>query len=268
VSKARKGGNVDLGLAGRRAIVCASSRGLGYACALSLAREGAELVLNGRDSEALRAAADRVEAETARRPGTVAADLSTPEGRKALVAACPDADILINNNAGPPPSDFYALQRRDWDAAFESNALAGLDLIQALTPGMRERKFGRIVNITSAMVKSPRPGMELSTAARAALTAACKALSRTLAPDNVTINNMLPERFDTDRQVFMAKRMMAQHGYSYEEARARIVATIPAHRFGDPKEFGDACAFLCGAQAGFISGQNIQLDGGAYDGLV
>jgi 3-oxoacyl-[acyl-carrier protein] reductase len=259
---------VDLGLSGRRAIVCASSRGLGYACALSLAREGAEVVLNGRNGEALQAAAERIASETATRPRTAAADLTTPEGRQALVAACPEADILVNNNAGPPPSDFYALRRADWAAALESNALAALELIQALTPGMRARKFGRVVNITSAMVKSPRPGMELSTAARAALTAACKALSRTLAPDNVTINNMLPERFDTDRQVFMARRMMAEHGYSYEEARARIVSTIPARRFGEPREFGDACAFLCGAQAGFISGQNIQLDGGAYDGLV
>ena len=253
---------------GKRALVCASSRGLGYACALSLAREGAEVVLNGRNPETLRAAADRLEAETSRRPVTVIADLSNHEGRKALIAACPEADILVNNNGGPSPADFFALRAEDWAAAFESNALAGFDLIQALARGMRARKFGRIVNITSAMVKSPRPGMELSTAARAALTAACKALSRTLAPDNVTINNMLPERFDTDRQVFMAKRMMSQHGITYEEARARIVATIPAHRFGEPKEFGDMCAFLCSAQAGFMSGQNIQLDGGAYDGLI
>ena len=150
----------------------------------------------------------------------------------------------------------------------KKNALPALSLIKALLPGMKDRRFGRIINITSAMVKSPSPTMETSTASRAALTAACKALSRTVAPFNITINNLLPERFDTDRQLFMAQRMMSESGITLEEARAQIVATIPAGRFGQLVEFGDMCAYLCSQQAGFVSGQNIQLDGGAYKGLV
>jgi 3-oxoacyl-[acyl-carrier protein] reductase len=259
---------MDLGIAGRRAIVCASSRGLGLACAQALAREGCQVVLNGRDPVRLEAAARQIADRTQAVVATVAADLNTAEGRARVVAACPDADILVNNNAGPPPGALADWDHAAWLAAIEANMLAPILLIRELAPGMQRRRFGRIVNITSAMVKSPRPVMALSTAARAGLTAFCKSLSLEVARDNVTINNLLPERIDTDRQRFMAERMMAAEGLTMAQARERIVATVAARRFGDPEEFGQACAFLCGERSGFISGQNLQLDGGSYAGLV
>lgn len=259
---------MDLGLQGRKALVCASSQGLGYACALALAREGASVTLNGRSLERLEAARAALSTATGREVFAVAADLGEKEGRAALLAACPDADILVNNNAGPPPGQFQGWDEAAWLGAIDANMLPALMLIRGLLPGMRARKFGRIVNITSAMVKSPRGPMGLSTAARAALTAACKALAPEVAADNVTINNMLPERFDTPRQQQMAKLAMAMKNITYEEARAEIADSIAAKRFGRPEEFGDACAFLCSAQAGFISGQNLQLDGGSYHGLI
>lgn len=196
------------------------------------------------------------------------ADIDQPAGRDALTAACPAPDILVTNNRGPSPGDFAEFNEEDWLSALGSNMLPPLMLIRSVLPGMRGRRFGRIVNITSAMVKSPRPGMELSTAARAGLTAACKAISRQVAADNVTINNLLPERIDTDRQRFMTERMMKSLGIDREEARRRIADQLPARRFGTPAEFGDACAYLCSAQAGFITGQNLQLDGGGYHGLI
>ncbi len=259
---------MDLGLSGRKAIVCASSQGLGLACAASLAREGCAVVLNGRDQSRLDQAAASLEG-TARGPvRTVCADLNRPEGRRRLIESCPDPDILVNNNRGPSPGKFDQFSEGDWLEAVEANMLAPLMMIQGVLAGMRARRFGRIVNITSAMVKTPRPGMELSTAARAGLTAASKAVSISSAIDNVTINNLLPERIDTDRQRFMAERMMAQDGIGMEEARRRISDTLPAKRFGRVEEFADACAFLCSVQAGFITGQNIQVDGGSYPGLV
>jgi 3-oxoacyl-[acyl-carrier protein] reductase len=259
---------MDLGLQGRKAIVCASSRGLGRACATSLAREGCSVVINGLDAERLHATAEAICGETGASVSAVVADINTEAGRERLAAACPDADILVNNNAGPPPGKLEDWGRDEWLAAIEANMLAPIFMIKALVPGMRRRKFGRIVNITSAMVKSPNPAMGLSTSARTGLTALCKSLSREVAVDNVTINNLLPERIDTDRQKFMANRMMKLEGISYEEARARIVETIAAKRFGRPEEFGDTCAFLCSVQAGFMSGQNVQLDGGSYRGLI
>ena len=259
---------MDLGIRDRKALVCASSQGLGYACALALAQEGCEVWLNGRNDEKLQAAAQRLREATGAVVHAVAADLNTEAGRAALVAACPEPDILVNNNAGPPPGKLEQWDHATWLAALESNLLAAALLMRALIPGMRARRFGRIVNITSAMVKSPLPVMGLSTAARAGLTALSKALSRQAVVDNVTINNLLPERIDTPRQEFMAQRMMKEQGITRDEARAQIAATIPAGRMGTPEEFGAACAFLCGALAGYISGQNLQLDGGAYDGLV
>ena len=259
---------MDLGIAGRKAIVCASSLGLGRACAEALAREGCEVVLNGRDAGRLETAAREIASRTGVAVRTALADINTSEGRDRLVAACPDADILVNNNAGPPPGVLADWDHAAWLGAVEANMLAPILLIRALIPGMRARRFGRIVNITSAMVKSPRPAMALSTAARAGLTAFCKSVSLEAAADNVTINNLLPERFDTDRQEQMARRMMAAQGISREAARAQIVATIAARRFGDPEEFGQACAFLCAAKSGFLSGQNLQLDGGSYAGLI
>ena len=259
---------MDLGIRGRRAVVCASSQGLGLACATALAREGCEVFINGRDAGRLATAQAAIAADTGARVHAVAADISTEAGRQALFDACPDADILVNNNAGPPPGKLADWDHAAWLAALEANLLAPILLIRAFLPGMRERKFGRIVNITSAMVKSPRPHMALSTTARTGVTAFSKAVSIEAAADNVTLNNLLPERIDTPRQQFMAERMMKANNIDRAEARRRIVDTVAAKRFGTPGEFADACAFLCSAQAGFISGQNLQLDGGSYHGLI
>jgi 3-oxoacyl-[acyl-carrier protein] reductase len=259
---------MDLGIRGRRALVCASSQGLGLACAQALAQEGCEVWLNARRAVPLHAVAAALRAATGVPVHTVVADLNTEAGRDALLAACPAPDILVNNNAGPPPGQLADWDHSAWLGALEANLIAGVMLIRAVLPGMRERRFGRIVNITSAMVKTPHAAMGLSTAARAGLTAVSKALAREAVVDNVTINNLLPERFDTARQEFMAQRLMREHGITREEARQRIADTLPARRFGRPEEFGAACAFLCGAQSGFMTGQNLQLDGGAYAGLV
>jgi 3-oxoacyl-[acyl-carrier protein] reductase len=262
---------MDLGIRGRQALVCASSQGLGLACAQALAQEGCHVTLNGRDAAklertalALREAVAGLGVEV----HTVAADLCTEAGRQALLAACPSPDILVNNNAGPPPGQLADWDHAAWTAALEANLITGVLLIRAVLPGMRARRFGRIVNITSAMVKTPHAAMGLSTAARAGLTAVSKALAREAVVDNVTINQLLPERIDTPRQAFMAQRMVTEQGIDLATARQRIADTIPAGRMGRPEEFGAACAFLCGAQAGYITGQNLQLDGGAYMGLV
>lgn len=198
----------------------------------------------------------------------VVGDLTTEAGRAVIVAACPDADILVNNNAGPRPGTFQDWDHARWSAALEGNMLAPIFMIRALLPGMRQRKFGRIVNITSAMVKAPRPHQGLSSAARSGLTALCKAISRETVVDNVTINNILPERINTPRTEYLAQRMMREQEITHEEAIRQIVGTIPAGRMGRPEELADACAFLCSAQAGYICGQNLQLDGGAYPGLI
>lgn len=259
---------MDLGLEGKRAVVCASSRGLGRACALSLAREGARVVVNGRDEERLEEARKEIHAATGAEVTAVVADLGRQEGREKLLAACAEPDVLVNNNAGPPPGRFEDWDHAAWLAALEANLLAPVMMIRGVLPGMRRRGFGRIVNITSAMVKTPLAPMGLSTAARSALTAVCKGLSKEAAADNVTLNNLLPERIDTDRQVQMANVVAKLRGVSFEEARAEQVESIAAKRLGLPTEVGDACAFLCSAQAGFISGQNLQLDGGSYPGLI
>ena len=258
---------MDLGLDGRTALVCASSQGLGLACAQSLAREKCAVILNGRDEAKLQHAAAAVE-ETGGRVRYIVADQTTAAGREKLIEGAGGIDILVNNNAGPPPG---VLENWDHDAligAVEANMVPAILLMRAFIPGMQARRFGRIVNITSAMVKSPRYVMGLSTSARAGLTAISKAISKEVAVDNVTINNLLPERIDTPRQEFMAQRMMKEDGIDREEARRQIADTIAAKRFGLPVEFADACAFLCSVQAGFISGQNLQLDGGSYEGLI
>ncbi len=259
---------MDLGIAGRKAIVCASSQGLGYACALSLAQEGCVVVINGRDDERLQAAARRLRNATGATVQAVGADICTDAGRARLLAACPEPDMLINNNAGPPPGQLADWDHDAWMPALEANLLSAALLMRAVVPGMRQRRFGRIVNITSAMVKTPHAAMGLSTAARAGLTALSKAIARDVVADNVTINNLLPERFDTPRQEFMAQRMMREQGIDHDEARRRIAATVPAGRFGRPEEFGAACAFFCAATCGYITGQNLNLDGGAYAGLI
>jgi 3-oxoacyl-[acyl-carrier protein] reductase len=259
---------MDLGIKGRKALVCASSQGLGRACATALAREGCVVTINGRDQAKLDKTAAEIAAATGAAVKAVAADINTNSGRAALLAACPDADILVNNNAGPMPGKLADWDHAAWLTALEANMLAPILLIRALVPGMRQRKFGRIVNITSAMVKSPRSAMGLSTAARTGLTALSKSLVPEIAPDNVTINNLLPERIDTGRQRFLAERQMKAENITMAEARARQAATIAAKRLGTAVEFADACAFLCSAQASFISGQNLQIDGGSYAGLI
>jgi 3-oxoacyl-[acyl-carrier protein] reductase len=259
---------MDLGIKGRKALVCASSQGLGLACATSLAKEGCEVFINGRKADTLKEVAAELAQATGANVHAVVADITTESGRAALLAACPEPDILINNNAGPQPGKLADWAHDAWIQALEANMLAPALLIRAVVPGMRARKFGRIVNITSAMVKQPRPRMALSTGARAGLTAFAKSVSLDVAVDNVTINNMLPERIDTDRQRFMAEQMMKELGIDMQEARQRIANGIAAKRFGSTQEFGDACAFLCSVQASFISGQNLQLDGGSYPGLI
>jgi 3-oxoacyl-[acyl-carrier protein] reductase len=259
---------MDLGISGRRAIVCGSSKGLGRACAEALLAEGVDVVINGRDPERLAATAAELRAAYSAGVTAVVADVSTAEGRLALLAACPEPDILVNNNAGPEPGPFAALDEAAWMDALAANMVAPLQLVRAVLPAMIARKFGRIVNITSAMVTTPRANMALSSGPRAGLTAALKGLTFELAPHNVTINNLLPERFDTDRQLFMANNAMTTQKIDFAEARKRQVQTVAAKRLGRPEEFGATCAFICGAHAGFMSGQNIHLDGGTYPALV
>lgn len=259
---------MDLGIAGRRAIVCASSRGLGRACASSLAREGVDVVVNGRTRADVVDTAAELRAAHGVAVDEVIADVTTPDGRLALLEACPTPDIVVLNGGGPPPRGFTAIAEHEWHEALVGTLVSPLLLVAAVIDGMRERGFGRIVAITSAMVKSPNPFMSLSVAPRTGLTGALKGLSKEVARDNVTVNQMLPERIDTDRQEFMARQVMELRGITYAEARAEQAASIAANRLGTPEEFGDACAFLCSAQAGFISGQNLQLDGGSYAGLI
>ncbi len=259
---------MDLGISGRQAIVCASSRGLGRACAAALAREGVDVTLNGRDPAALEEAVDAISATHGVKVRAVAGDIAAEATQQGLLTACPSPDILVNNNGGPAPGRFADWDRDAWVGALDANMLAPLAMIRAVLEGMCERGFGRIVNITSAMVKTPLSPMGLSTGARTGLTSMCKALARDVAHRNVTINNLLPERIDTDRQRGMAEVHAKIAGITIQEAYDAIKASIAARRLGRPEELGDACAYLCSAQAGFISGQNLQLDGGSYAGLI
>ncbi len=258
---------MDLGIAGKRAIVAASSAGLGFACAQSLAREGVHVVINGRDRERLDSAATHLRAASTVTVESVVGDIADPATRAALLIACAEPDIVVTNNGGPPPGRFQQWGRDEWIAAVDANMIAPLLLIRDVIDGMVERRFGRIVNITSAMVTTPHAALGLSSAARTGLTSAAKGLSREVVAANVTINNLLPERIDTGRQRQMAELAVAIKGITIEEAYAEIAATIAAGRLGRPDEVGDACAFLCSAQAGYISGQNMHLDGGSYPGL-
>ena len=259
---------MDLGIAGRHAIVCASSRGLGLACADALAREGVHVTVNGRDPDALAAAVVDLSDRHDVTVRSVAGDVAEPATQEALVAACPEPDILVTNNGGPAPGRFADWDRDAWIGALDANMLAPLAMIRAVLDGMVERRFGRIVNITSAMVKTPLSPMGLSTGARTGLTSVTKALSKDVAHANVTINNLLPERIDTARQRQMAELHASLAGITVEQAYEHMASTIAAGRLGRPEEVGDACAYLCSAQAGFLSGQNLQLDGGSYGGLL
>ncbi|MFM7263675.1 MAG: SDR family oxidoreductase, partial [Acidimicrobiales bacterium] len=255
---------MDLGIKGRNAIVCASSRGLGFASANALAREGVNVVVNGRDGATLNEVRDRIARDHNVKVTAVVGDITQPATQQALLEACPQPDILVNNNGGPTPGRFADWDRDAWIAALDANMLAPVAMIRAVLDGMVERRFGRIVNITSAMVKTPMSPMGLSTGARAGLTSVAKALSKDVAHANVTINNLLPERIDTERQRQMANIHAQMAKITVEEAYAQMAKSIAARRLGRPEEFGDACAFLCSAQAGYISGQNLQLDGGSF----
>lgn len=259
---------MDLGIRGRTALVCAASKGLGKACAMSLAREGVNMTITARGKDALEAAADEIRKAFDVKVTAVPGDITTEEGRRAALAACSAPDILVNNAGGPPPGDFREWDRDAWVKALDANMIAPILLIRAVVDRMIERKFGRIVNVTSGAVKLPIPELGLSNGARTGLTGFVAGLSRSTVKHNVTINNLLPGPFDTDRLrsnfEFNAKKL----GKTAEElARARAEAN-PAQRFGTPAEFGDACAYLCSAQAGYITGQNLLLDGGAYPGTL
>lgn len=259
---------MDLGIADRWAIVCASSQGLGLACAQALGREGVNIVINGRNEEKLFHAAALLREVVSAQVVTVVGDVTTDEGRAALLAAAPACDILVNNNSGPSPRYFSDMDHAGWLATMEANMMPALLLTNGVLLGMKERRFGRIINITSAMVTTPRAHMASSAAPRCALTGAMKALSLEVAEFNVTVNNLLPERINTERQEYMARQTMQRENISYEEARAGQVKSIAAKRLGDPEEFGATCAFLCSRYAGYMSGLNIHLDGGSYPALV
>jgi 3-oxoacyl-[acyl-carrier protein] reductase len=260
---------LDLGIKGRRALVCASSKGLGRACAAALAAEGVHVTMTARGAEVLaKAAAELRQAYPTVEITEVAGDITTPEGRTAALAACPNPDILINNAGGPPPGDFRNWTRDDWIKALDANMLTPIELIKATVDGMITRKFGRIVNITSAAVKAPIDVLGLSNGARTGLTGFVAGLSRKTVRHNVTINALLPGPFDTDRLRGVSAGQAKAAGVPVEQLMQARMNENPAGRFGDPEEFGLACAFLCGAKSGYITGQNILLDGGAFPGTL
>lgn len=256
---------MDLGIKGRKAIVCASSRGLGKGCAMALAEAGVSLVLNGRDKAVLESTANEISKATGVSVTPVIADISTAEGQAAVLAACPEPDILVNNNGGPPLRDFREIGRDDMLAGVTMNMVTPIELIQKVIDHMVEQRFGRIVNITSISVKMPVAGLDLSSGARAGLTAFLAGVARTVADHNVTINNILPGFFDTDRLRGGVAAWAKSSGISEDEATAQRAAQVPAKRFGTPAEFGKTCAFLCSEHAGYITGQSILLDGGLYN---
>src|SRR5579862_4037780 len=259
---------MDLGLQGKKAIVCAASKGLGRACAISLAREGVELVITARTAADLERTAEEIRKETGVQVTPVAGDITTEAGRAAALAACPQPDILVTNAGGPPHGDFRDWSLEDWQKAVNANMLTPIMLIKSVVDGMCERKFGRIVNITSASVKSPIPILGMSNGARAGLTGFVAGLARQVARHNVTINNLLPGPFLTDRLRAGTEFEARRQNVSFEEMLARRAATNPTGRVGDPEEFGAACAFLCAASSGFIVGQNLLLDGGAFNSTM
>jgi 3-oxoacyl-[acyl-carrier protein] reductase len=256
---------MELGIAGKTAIVCASSKGLGLACARSLAEEGVDLVMTARTAATLEAAAEDIRQATGVTVTAVAGDITSEEGRAAALAACPQPDILVTNAGGPPAGDFREWGYDEWVAALNANMLTPIFLIKAVIDGMIERKFGRIVNITSGAVKSPLAILGLSNGARAGLTGFVAGLARQVVEHNVTINNLLPGLFDTDRLEQNLRDNARIQGVGYEEMRESRRLANPAKRFGQPEEFGKMCAYLCGVHAGFYNGQNVLLDGGAFN---
>ena len=259
---------MDLGIKDRKAIVCGGSSGLGKAIARALAREGAAVTLVARDEDKLKAAAEELGAENGVPVSWKSVDLSKPENRAALHGDCESADILVNNSGGPPVGNYLSFSHDDWLAALESNMLSGIELINIALPGMKDRGFGRILNVTSHMVKAPVAMLSLSNGARAGLTGYVAGVARDVARYNVTINNLLPGQFDTDRLKSNHERFAGARGVSVDEFRERAKKDIPARRFGTPDEFGAYAAFLCSDLAGYVTGQNLLLDGGQYPGLV
>lgn len=259
---------MDLGIKGRYAIVCASSEGLGRACAIELAKAGCIVVINGRDADKLARVAEEIRAATGAQIIPVAGDVSRPETQDALIAAVPQVDILVNNNGGPPYRDFRQIDRDAMLMGVTNNMIAPIELVQKVVDGMVARRFGRILNITSGSVKMPLSGLDLSSGARLGLTGFLAGVARSVAHANVTINNLLPGSFDTNRLKAGQQARAEQTGVDIEVVRQERAATIPAQRFGDPAEFGAACAFLCAAQAGYITGQSLLIDGGAFPGVM
>lgn len=258
---------MDLGIRGMTALVCAASKGLGKGCAASLAREGVNLVVTARGREALEATAEELRNAFGVKVTAVVGDIATDAGREAALRACTAPDILVNNAGGPPPGDFRAWDREAWIRALDAHMLTPIFLIRAVLDGMLERKFGRIVNITSGTVKSPFPMLGLSSGARAGLTGFVGGLSRETVRHNVTINNLLPGFFLTDRNKTTMAALAKQRATSLAEVMAQRISTIPAGREGETSEFGDYCAYICSAQAGYITGQNLLIDGGHYPGI-
>ncbi len=259
---------MDLGIAGCSALVCAASRGLGRGCAMALAREGANVTIVARTAETLEQTATEIENISGSTVTPVRADITTVEGRAAALAACPNPDILVTNAGGPPPGDFRDWHRDDWIRALDANMLAPIELIKATVDGMISRKFGRVVNITSGAVKAPILTLGLSNGARSGLTGFVAGLARSTVRHNVTINNLLPGPFDTDRLRTTAAGAAMASGATIEAILEKRRAENPAGRFGDPEEFGAACAFLCSRYAGYITGQNLLMDGGAFPGML
>jgi 3-oxoacyl-[acyl-carrier protein] reductase len=259
---------MDLGIEGKSALVCAASKGLGRACALALAREGVNVTIVARGVEALEKAAKEIRNASAVAVTAIVADIATETGRQAALDACPQPDILVNNAGGPPPGDFRDWLREHWIAAIDANMLAPIELIKATVDGMIARRFGRVINITSSAVRMPIETLGLSNGARAGLTGFVAGLARQVARHNVTINNLLPGATVTDRLKKTTEVAAKAAGVSFDELWERRLKTIPAQRYGDPEEFGALCAFLCSAQAGYIVGQNILYDGGAYPGTL
>jgi 3-oxoacyl-[acyl-carrier protein] reductase len=259
---------MDMGIRGRKALVCGASAGLGFACAQALGREGVELVIAARTEAPLREAAAVLQVQCSAPVHWVVADVTTEDGRAHIFAAHPDFDILVTNAGGPAPGDFRTWERDTWIAALDANMLAPIALIRQVVDGMMGRCFGRIVNITSSAVKSPVDGLGLSTGARSGLTGFVAGLARSTIAGGVTINNILPGTFDTQRLAGNFAAQARREGKNVDAVRAARLAKHPAHRFGQPDEFGAACAFLCSAHAGYINGQNLLMDGGSFSGTM
>jgi 3-oxoacyl-[acyl-carrier protein] reductase len=259
---------MDLGIAGRRALVCAASKGLGRGCAEALAREGVRVTIVARTHEALERAASEIEAASGVSVSYAVGDVATAAGRAAALAVCPDPDILINNAAGPPPGSYRDWSRDDWIRAIDANMLAPIELIKATIDSMTARGFGRIVNITSSAVKAPIPALGLSNGARTGLTGFIAGLAREVAAQGVTINNLLPGSFATDRLTTTLAAEAQRAGRPLEQQMGLRTERIPARRFGQPAEFGSLCAFVCSVHAGYITAQNLLIDGGAYPGTL